>query len=172
MNTKEFYSVLVPLINLILTGSKELSIEDDRIKLSEEYKFSMEEYAQEKQSTNFHRCIHEFLDPLNQKEREDIFKIIIDNDVLLTTAILTDLIESKKPINGDQDNEAEFNKMMFEFLTGININSAIYRVLYMYLENLHRLNTKEFTISKFEYNRVLLFNNQKRSKREIFNMFT
>lgn len=45
MKTKEYYSVLVPLINLILTGNKEVVIEHNCIKLSDGYKFSMEEYA-------------------------------------------------------------------------------------------------------------------------------
>ncbi len=64
MKTKEYYSVLVPLINLILTGSKEVVIEDECIKLSEGYFLSMEEYAQAKQSTHFYQCIHEFLESL------------------------------------------------------------------------------------------------------------
>ncbi|MVX37003.1 hypothetical protein [Myroides sp. LoEW2-1] len=42
MKTKEYYTVLVPLINLILTGSKEVVVEGDCIKLSEGYKFSMQ----------------------------------------------------------------------------------------------------------------------------------
>lgn len=171
MNTKEFYSVLVPLINLILTGNKEVVIENNCLKLSEGYNFSMEEYAQGKQSTHFYRCIHEFLEPLTQQQRVDIVKIIAENDVLVAAALLTDLIESKKPINGNQDNEAEFNKMMFEFLTGINTHSVIYKVLYMYLENLHRLEIKEFTITKVEYERVLKFNAQVRTNEDILNMF-
>lgn len=43
MKTKDYYEVLVPLINLILTGSKEITIENEFIKLSEGYKFSMKE---------------------------------------------------------------------------------------------------------------------------------
>lgn len=92
--------------------------------------------------------------------------------MLLITEILTDLIESKKPINANQYKETVFSKMMFDFLNGTNIDSVIYRVLYLYLENLHRLDIKEFTISKFEYNRVLFFNYRKRSTSKIFNMFT
>ncbi|MVX36658.1 hypothetical protein [Myroides sp. LoEW2-1] len=132
----------------------------------------MQEYAEAKQSKHFYRCIQEFLVSLTQQQRVDIIKIIAENDVLLTTAILTDLIESKKAINTNQDNETVFNKMMFEFLRGTNTDSVIYRVLYLYLENLHRLDIKNLTISNNEYKRVLIFNNQKRSKREIFNMFT
>lgn len=45
MKTKKNYAVLVPLIHLILTGSKERAIEYDRIKLSEGYFLSMEEYV-------------------------------------------------------------------------------------------------------------------------------
>lgn len=171
MKTKEYYSVLVPLINQILTGSKELIIENDCVKLSEGYKFSIEEFAQSKQSTHFYKCIFEFLEPLNQQQKVDVVKIIIENNVLLTTAILTDLMESKKPINGNLDNEAVFNKMMFEFLSGIKTDSVIYKLLYMYLENLHRLKIKEFTITKKEYKRVLKFNAQARNNEDILNMF-
>lgn len=171
MKTKEYYSVLVPLINLILTGNKDIFIEHDSIKLSDGYKFSMEEYAKAKQSTHFYRCIHEFLEPLTQQQRVDIVKIIAENDVLVTAALLTDLIESKKPINANQDNEAEFNKMMFEFLSGINTDSVIYRVLYMYLENLHRVEVKEDCISGIEYDKVLKFNEQARTNEDILNMF-
>ncbi|MGS4346433.1 hypothetical protein ACKUSY_12725 [Myroides odoratus] len=171
MKIKECYTVLVPLINLILTGSKELSIEDGYIELSEGYKFSMDEYTQAKQSTHFYRCIHELLDSLNQQQKVDIVKIIAENDVLVTTALLTDLIESKKPINANQDNEAKFNKMMFEFISGINTDSVIYKVLYMYLENLHRIEIKEFSITKVEYVKVLKFNAQARNNEDILNMF-
>lgn len=171
MKTKEYYSVLVPLINLILTGTKELNVEDGYIKLSEGYKFSMQEYAQAKQSKYFYQCIHNFLDSVTQQQKANIIKIIVENDVLVTTAILTDLIESKKAININQDNEAVFNKMMFDFLSGTNIDSVIYRVLYLYLENLHRLEIKEFTINKDEYKRVLKFNTQVRSNEDILNMF-
>ncbi|MDM1456696.1 hypothetical protein HX025_08520 [Myroides odoratimimus] len=171
MKTKEYYSILVPLINLILTGSKEVVIEDECIKLSEGYFLSMEEYTQAKQSTHFYKCIHEFLEPLTQQQRVDIVKIIAENDVLVAAALLTDLIESKKPINANQDNEVEFNKMMFEFLSGINTDSVIYKVLYMYLENLHRIEIKEFSITKVEYVRILKFNAQTRNNEDILNMF-
>lgn len=171
MKTKEYYSVLVPLINLILTGSKEVVIEDECIKLSEGYFLSMEEYAQAKQSTHFYQCIHEFLKPLTQQQRVDIVKIIAENDVLVTAALLTDLIESKKPINTNKDNEAEFNKMMFEFLSGINTDSVIYRVLYMYIENLHRVEVVVDCISEIEYDKVLKFNKQARTNEDILNMF-
>ncbi|MDM1347550.1 hypothetical protein HX017_10730 [Myroides marinus] len=171
MNTKEFYSVLVPLINLILTGNKEVAIEHNCIKLSDGYKFSMEEYAQAKQSTHFYGCIHDFLEPLTQQQRVDIIKIIAENDVLVTTALLTDLLESKKTINDNLDNEAVFNKMMFEFLSGNNTHSVIYRVLYLYLENLHRLEIKKVTITKEVYERILKFNTQSRSNEDILNMF-
>lgn len=171
MKTKKYYSVLVPLINLILTGTKELNVEDGYITLSEGYKFSMQEYAQAKQSKHFYQCIHNFLDSVTQQQKADMIKIIVENDVLVTTAILTDLIESKKAININQDNEAVFNKMMFDFLSGTNIDPVIYRVLYLYLENLHRLEIKEFTINKDEYKRVLKFNTQVRSNEDILNMF-
>lgn len=171
MKTKEYYTVLVPLINLILTGNKEITIANEFIKLSEGYKFSIQEYAQAKQSKHFYRCIQEFLVSLTQQQRVDIIKIIAENDVLLTTAILTDLIESKKAINTNQDNETVFNKMIFEFLSGNNTHSVIYRVLYLYLENLHRLEIKEVTITKKVYERILKFNTQSRSNEDILNMF-
>lgn len=172
MKAKEYYSVLVPLINLILTGSKEVVIENDCIKLSDGYKFSVEEYAQANQSTHFYQCIIEFLDDLNQQQKVNIIKIIVENDVLLTTAILTNLMESKKTISDNQDNEAVFNKMMFEFLGSINTHSVIYRVLYMYLENLHRVEVREGHISEIEYNKVLNFNEQERMDNDILNMFS
>ncbi|MDM1450425.1 hypothetical protein [Myroides odoratimimus] len=172
MKTKEYYSVLVPLINLILTGSKELLIENDCIELSEGYKFSMQEYTEAKQSKHFYQCIHQFLESITQQQKADIIKIIVENDVLLTTAIFSTYIESKKPINANQDNEAMFNEMMFDFLSGSNVDPIIYRVLYLYLENLHRIDIKEFTITEGEYERVLKFNAQARSSEDILNMFT
>ncbi|MDM1514114.1 hypothetical protein [Myroides odoratimimus] len=172
MKTKGYYSVLVPLINLILTGNKEVVIVDDCVKLSDGYKFSMEEYAQGKQSTHFYECIVEFLDDLSRQQKVDIIKIIVENDILLTTAILTDVLESNRAINMNPDNEAMFNKMMFEFLTGISTNSIIYRVLYLYLENIHRLESKDFTIKKQEYMELLNFNGKIRLNDEIINMFT
>ncbi|SEJ40324.1 hypothetical protein SAMN04488018_13312 [Myroides marinus] len=171
MKTKECYSVLVPLINLILTGIKEVIIVNEFIKLSEGYKSSMQEYAQAKQSKHFYQCIHQFLESITQQQKANIIKIIVENDVLLTTAIFSTHIESKKPINNNQDNKAEFNKMMFEFLNGINTDPVIYRVLYLYLENLHRLKIKEFSITKVEYERVLKFNAQVRTNEDILSMF-
>ncbi|WP_121964992.1 hypothetical protein [Myroides sp. N17-2] len=169
MKTKEYYSVIVPLINLILTSSKEVVIEDEWIKLSEGYFLSMEEYAQAKQSKHFYQCIHQFLESITQQQKADIIKIIVENDVLLTTAIFSVHIESKKPLNVNQNNEALFNKMMFDFLNGSNVDPIIYRVLYLYLENLHRLDIKELFISKDEYERVLRFNAKERSNEDILN---
>ncbi|MBB1148538.1 hypothetical protein H4K35_00045 [Myroides sp. NP-2] len=172
MKTKKQYAVLVPLIHLILTGSKEIAIEDEGVKLSEGYFLSMEEYAKGKQSRYFYQCIHFFLESVSQEEKADILKILIENDTLLLAAMMTDQLESKKSTNLNQDSKAIFNTMMFDFLCGNNTDPVIHRTLYFYLENLHRLEVKNLTISNNEYKRVLNFNNQKRSKREIFNMFT
>ncbi|MDH6600902.1 hypothetical protein M2306_001596 [Myroides gitamensis] len=90
MKTKEYYAVLVPLIHLILTGSKEVVIEDDCIKLSEGYFLSMEEYAKGKQSRYFYQCIHFFLESVSQEDKADIIKILIENDTLLLAAMMTD----------------------------------------------------------------------------------
>ncbi|MGG5600629.1 hypothetical protein ACPDHJ_12625 [Myroides sp. C8-3] len=171
MKTKEYYAVLVPLIHLILTGSKEIAIEDDRIKLSEGYFFSTEEYTKGKQSKYFYQCIHFFLESVSQEEKADIIKILIENDTLLLAAMMTDQLASKKPINLNQDSKAVFNKMMFDFLCGNNIDPIIHRVIYFYLENLHRLEFTEPYISKTEYERVLKFNAQVRSNEDILNMF-
>lgn len=171
MKTKEYYAVLVPLIHLILTGSKEIAIEDDWIKLSEGYFLSMKEYAKGKQSRYFYQCIHFFLEPVSQEEKADIIKILIENDTLLLAAMMTDQLASKKPINLNQDSKAVFNKMMFDFLCGNSIDPIIHRVLYFYLENLHRLEIIESFISKTEYERILKFNAQVRRNEDILNMF-
>lgn len=171
MKTKKHYAVLVPLIHLILTGSKEIAIEDERIKLSEGYFLSVEEYAKGKQSRHFYQYIHSFLESISQEDKADIIKILIENDTLLLAAMMTDQLESKKTINLNQDSKAVFNKMMFEFLCGNNINPIIHRTLYFYLENLHRLEITESFISKTEYKRVLKFNAQVRSNEDILNMF-
>lgn len=172
MKTKKQYAVLVTLIHLILTGSKEIAIEDERIKLSEGYFLSMEDYAKGKQSRYFYQCIHFFLESVSQEEKADIIKILIENDTLLLAAMMTDQLESKKPINLNQDSKAVFNKMMFDFLCGNNIDPIIHRVIYFYLENLHRLEIKESFISKTEYERILKFNAQVRSNEGVLNMFT
>ncbi|MGG5598181.1 hypothetical protein ACPDHJ_00050 [Myroides sp. C8-3] len=171
MKTKEYYAVLVPLIHLILTGSKDIIIEDDRIKLSEGYFLSMEEYAKGKQSRYFYQCIHFFLESVSQEEKADIIKILIENDTLLLAAIMTDQLASKKPINLNQDSKAIFNKMMFVFLCGNNTDPVIHRTLYFYLENLHRLDIRELTISKAEYNSLLKFNSKIRTNEDILKMF-
>lgn len=171
MKTKKHYAVLVPLIHLILTGSKEIAIEDDRIKLSEGYFLSMEEYAKGKQSRYFYQYIHFFLETVSQEEKADIIKILIENDTLLLAAMMTDQLTSKKPINLNHDSKVVFNKMMFDFLCGNNINPIIHRTLYFYLENLHRLEIKGFSISKKEHDRILQFNAQGRGNEDILNMF-
>lgn len=171
MKTKEYYAVLVPLIHLILTGSKEVVIEDDCIKLSEGYFLSIEEYAKGKQSMYFYQCIHFFLESVSQEEKADIIKILIENDTLLLAAMMTDQLTFKKPINLNQDSKAIFNKMMFDFLCGNSIDPIIHRVIYFYLENLHRLEITESFISKTEYKRILKFNAQVRSNEDILNMF-
>lgn len=59
--------------------------------------------------------------------------------------------------------------MMLEFLSGINTNLVFFRVSYLYfLENLHCLKIKEFTITKVEYGRVLKFNAQTRTNGNSF----
>lgn len=171
MKTKEYYAVLVPLIYLILTGSKEVVIEDDRIKLSEGYFLSMEEYAKGRQSRYFYQCIHFFLESVSQEEKADIIKILIENDTLLLAAMMTDQLASKKTINLNQDSKAVFNKMMFDFLCGNSIDPIIHRVIYFYLENLHRLEITDSFILKTGYERILKFNAQVRRGEDIFNMF-
>lgn len=171
MKTKKQYAVLVPLIHLILTGSEEIAIEDERIKLSDEYFLSMEEYAKGKQSRYFYQCIHVFLQSVSQEEKTDIIKILIENDTLLLAAMMTDQLASKKPINLNQDSKTVFNKMMFDFLCSNSIDPIIHRVLYFYLENLHRLDINKISISKKEYDRLLKFNRKIRSNEDILNMF-
>ncbi|MDH6600901.1 hypothetical protein M2306_001595 [Myroides gitamensis] len=60
---------------------------------------------------------------------------------------------------------------MFDFLCGKSIDQIIHRVIYFYLENLHRLEIIESFISKTEYERVVKFNAQARGNEDILNMF-
>jgi hypothetical protein len=131
----------------------------------------MEEYAKGKQSRYFYQCIHFFLESVSQEEKADIIKILIENDTLLLAAMMTDQLESKKSINLNQDSKVIFNKMMFDFLCGNSIDPIIHRVIYFYLENLHRLEITDSFILKTEYERILKFNAKAKTRDDILNMF-
>lgn len=172
METKEYYSVLVPVINLILTGYNEIDENNGIITLSTGYQNSTEEYSKGKQSLHFLDSINRYLESLSLDQKKDIVKIILDNDVLLTATILTHQLESSTPINISNDNQEYLDKVVFNYLSDNTVDPFLYKILYMYLENLHRIERNQWSITITEYNRILKLNKKERDRDDILNMFT
>ncbi|MBW3518067.1 hypothetical protein [Flavobacterium sp. NKUCC04_CG] len=166
MKTKEFYTVLLPLINSILTGKPFVDAKQSPIRLSRAFISSLTDSLPPSFNKHLVRCIKNYLKNLNEAEINQLSYFFVDNRQLLSVAVLIrdaecTSIQSKAYYND------ELILILLDFLEHKKSDLSLHLTLYLYLENLLQIEMEKGYISIETYRKTLRFNSRIRIKDEI-----
>ncbi len=166
MKTKEFYSVLLPLINCILTGKPFVDAKQSPIRLSKAFISSLTDSLPSSFNKHLLHCIKSYLQNLNEQDINQLTYFFVDNRHLLSVAVLIrdaecTTLQSKAYYND------ELILILLDFLEQKQFDLSLHLTLYLYLENLLQIEMEKGYISIETYCKTLRFNSRIRTKDEI-----
>lgn len=170
MKKQTFYTVLIPLINKILTNQEELNFNHKTINLSENFVSSIQDFKKGEQSVYILSCIYSFLNNLNKKKRVDLSKVFMDNNHILISFLITQEIQKNNAIN-IEDSGREMHLLLLNYLSKKEFDHRLIYTLFFYLENLFLIEKEDQKISLETYNKIIEVNSRARNKKDIFNTF-
>lgn len=167
MKANDFYSVLIPLINSILTGKKSIDYSCPDIPLSPDFISSRCFRLPDTFNKYVLQCIDAYLSTLNANQQQNLTKFFIENRRLLSIALLIRdgncCVQQSYAYYND-----ELTLILLDFLNQKNIDDTLHLTLYLYMENLLYVDVIKDFISFESYQRTLLFNSRVRTKEEVF----
>ncbi|MBW3520443.1 hypothetical protein [Flavobacterium sp. NKUCC04_CG] len=167
MKTKDFYAVLIPLINSILTGKQSIDYSRPDIPVSPDFIASRRFRLPDSFNKYVLQCIDAYLSTLNKNQLENLTKLFLENRRLLSIAVLIRdgncCVQQSYAFYND-----ELTLILLDFLDQKNIDHTLHLTLYLYLENLLYVDVIKDFISFESYQRILLFNSRVRTKEEVF----
>lgn len=165
MKTKEFYTVLLPLINCILTGKPLVDAKQSPIRLSRAFMSSLTDSLPPSFNKYLLRCIKSYLKNLNEQEIKQLTYFFVDNRHLLSVAVLIRDAECTIPQSKAYYND-ELILILLDFLEQRKFDMSLHLTLYLYLENLLQIEMENGRISVETYQKSLVFNSRYRAKAE------
>ncbi len=169
MKTKEFYSVLLPLLNHILTGNPIADCTQNRLRLSSAFIDSLSAKSIPSYNPHLLSCIRSYFKNLNEKELIQLTHFFVDNRDLLSVAVLIRDAECKSTQSKAYYND-ELILILLDFLDQKTIDMTLHLTLYFYLENLMQIEIENEHISLETYRKCLVFNSRCRTKMELVNL--
>ncbi|GEM_PF-3020491 len=166
MKTKEFYTVLLPLINCILTGKPFVDAKQSPIRLSKAFIISLTDSIPTSFNKHLLRCIKSYLKNLNEQDINQLTYFFVDNRHLLSVAVLIRDAECTTPQSKAYYND-ELILILLDFLEQKQFDMSLDLTLYLYLENLLQIEMENGRISVETYRKTLRFNSRIRTKDEI-----
>lgn len=167
MKANDFYSVLIPLINSILTGKQSIDYSQPHVLLSPDFIRSRNFRLPDTFNKYVLQSIDAHLSNLNENQLQNLTKIFIENRSLMSIAVLIrdgySCIEQSYAYYND-----ELTLILLDFLDQKSIDDTLHLTLYLYLENLLYVDVIKDFISFESYQRILVFNSRVRTKEEVF----
>lgn len=162
MKTKEYYKPIKSLINLILTGEREIALNDDPIIVIEEFTNSLTPNMNDTYNLYFLNRIDNFLGTCNNEERVDLLKVYLENDVLVFGVAFMDRLVTKSAMLGKIDLSDNLNSVFFSFVNDREVHPILFFSLYFYVENVLKITIVNGMVSKADYKKVIKYNSIKR----------
>lgn len=167
---KNFYAVLEPLINMILTGSDNPLTGIEKIKLCPGF-IEASEVFQQGESEDYDIYILSILEPFfnnaDSESRSDIVKIFLENTIVLNVGIMITSLTKKKLHENDIPNN-------LEILQNYDYNGvahfALYMALFYYIDNVLKVKSVDGYISRQTYEECLRFNSRARMTEDFAEM--
>ena len=170
MEIKEFYKPIKLLVNLILTGKKEITINNNPIIVTQEFVDAISEYSRNTYNLYFLNRIESFLESCNNDERFDLLKFYQENDVLLIGAsILSEQLADSAKLEGKDFSEI-LNSMFSDYIVNKEVHPVLCFAIYFYVENLSKINIVNGMVSRKEYQKAIKFNSIKRDIKDVYDI--
>lgn len=158
MEIKEFYKPIKSLVNLILTGEKEINVNDNPIILTQEFIEALSQYNSNSYNSYFLNQIESFLETCNNDDRFDLLKFYQENDVLLIGAsILNEQLADSAKLEGKDFSEI-LDSMFSDFIVNKKVHLVLCFAIYFYIENLSKINIVNGMVSRTDYQKAINFN--------------
>lgn len=159
-NPAHKYEVLIPLVNLLLFDSSDsLDFESNYEKLSDNFIEAINTTNPTEIEDNFFtKRVYFYLKELSPKGREHLFNVIFNNDIFISTLVITDLM-----VNGllmDEKNTLSIqNKILIDLLNYREEAKFSRSLLLYFILQFEFIFYYEFSdskiISKIEYNNII-----------------
>ena len=167
---KNFYAVLEPLINMILTGSDNPLSGMEKIKVSPAF-IEASEVFQKGESDDYDVYILSILEPFfnnaDSEGRSDIVKIFLENAIVLNVAILMTSLTKKRLHDQDIPNNLE---ILLNYDHNGVAHFALYMALLYYIDNVLKIKSVDGYISRQAYEDCLRFNMRARETQDFAEM--
>lgn len=168
MKTKEFYKPNQSLVNLILTGEREITVNNDPILITQEFIDAISQYSSNTYNLYFLNRIEIFLESCNNEERFDLLKVYQENDVLLIGASIMSKLFAKSVKLAGNDFSEILNTIFSDFVVAKEVHPVLCFAMYFYLENLSKINIVNGKVSRTDYQKVIKFNSIKRDIKDVY----
>lgn len=168
MNNNEFYSPIKSLVNLILTGEKEISQDGESIVVVQEFIESLLPNNKDDYNLYFIGCIEEFLRSCKNEEKVDVLKVLCENENLIHGVSLMNTI-IKKPTSLKQNDFSDtVDSALSNFLINGEVHPVITLSLYFYIESIAKSTIVNGEITQGDYENIIEFHSIKRDLRDLF----
>ncbi|MGM8362442.1 hypothetical protein ACSV4D_11050 [Flavobacterium sp. ARAG 55.4] len=170
METKEFYKPIKSLVNLILTGEKEINVNNNPIIVTQEFLVAISEYSRNTYNLYFLNRIESFLESCNNNDRCDLLKFYQENNVLLIGAsILNEQLADSAKLEGKDFSEI-LDSMFSDYIVNKEVHPVLCFAIYFYVENLSKINIVNGMVSRKEYQKAIKFNSIKRDVKDVYDI--
>lgn len=170
MEIKEFYKPITSLVNLILTGEKEITVNNDPIIVIQEFVDAIAQYNRNTYNFYFLNRIESFLETCNNDDRLDLLKFYEENDVLLIGAsILNEQLADSAKLEGKDFSEI-LNSMFSDYIVNKEVHPVLCFAIYFYVENLSKIKIVDGMVSRKEYQKVIEFNSIERDVKDVYDI--
>lgn len=168
MEIKEFYKPIESLVNLILTGEREITINIEPIIVTQEFIVALSQYSSNSYNSYFLNQIEIFLESCNNEERFNFLKFYQENDVLLIGAsILSEQLADSAKLEGKDFSEI-LDSMFSDFIVNKKVHPVLCFAIYFYIENLSKINIVNGMVSRTDYQKAINFNSIKRDIKDVY----
>lgn len=169
MESQRFYIPIRSLINLVLTGGRDIINNSNPIIIDPKFTDSLSCNNGNNYNEYFLNCIRLFLETCRYEERIDLLSVYQDNHLLLVgTSILNGLLFDSAIAEGN-DFETILDSMFSDYITDGEVTPTLCIVIYFYIENLSNINIVDGIVSRSEYEKTINFNSIKRDLNDVFN---
>ncbi len=157
MKRNDFYSVLVPLINSILTGYPDIDFTGSRIRLSPAFVAAYNAPTATRFYLHLVRCMELYFKSASEKVLIDFTTFFVENRNLLSIAVLIRDADCEVPQSEAYYND-ELILILLDFIDQKHLDVSLLFTLYLYLENLLEIDMENQSIAVEVYENILKCN--------------
>jgi hypothetical protein len=168
MKNNEFYSPMKSLINLILTGEREMIEKGKTIRVTQEFIDSLSLTTCDDYNLYFLSRIEDFLSSCSQEEKVDIIKVLFENEDLITGVLfINKLVTASKSLK-QNDFSDTLNSALASYIIDNEVHPILTFSFYFYIESISKITIVNGQITKSYYKKIIEFHSIRRDLKEVF----